>query len=321
MKGSLRVAIVGLLMGAAEVVPGVSGGTIAFVSGLYERLVDAVRQFTPSRLLEVRHLGVAGLWRKMDINFLLALFGAMGVSIILLARGISYLLEQQPVFIWSFFFGLVVASVWVMGKKLRPFDMEAAMALAVGAAVGLAIVRLAPVVAPTDAAISPLVLFAGGCVAVCAWILPGLSGSFILLILGLYQTVIVAVKEFDLPPLLYLGLGCAVGLVAFSQVLGAVLARFHKVTIAMLTGFMLGSLARIWPWRYTTVYQLKPDGGHIPVVQEPVWPQDYEYLTGQAADIGVALLAMVVGAGLVLALDYFSLLQNGQRGAVADENR
>ena len=304
MKNNLRVVIVGLLMGAAEVVPGVSGGTIAFLSGLYERLINAVRQFTPARLTEIRTLGIKGLWRKMDINFLLLLFGAMGVSILLLARAIGYLLEQQPVFLWSFFFGLVLASTRIIGKKLKPLRPDLVMTLAAGAVIGLIVSRILPVEAP----ISPPVLFAGGCIAVCAWILPGLSGSFILLILGLYPTVIIAIREFDVTTLLYVGLGCLVGLIAFSQVLGVLLSRFYKVTIAALTGFMFGSLVKLWPWKFTSSYQLTQGGGEIPIVQQPVSPQDYEYLTGQPADIQLALLAMLLGAALILALDHLSVL-------------
>ncbi len=311
MKQNLRIIIVGLMMGAAEVVPGVSGGTIAFVSGLYTRLINAVRLFTPARLLEIGELGIAGLWRKMDINFLLMLFGAMGVSIILLARGVSYLLENEPVFIWSFFFGLVIASVWVIGRKLRPVDLELLMAIAMGTAVGLVVSR----VVPMEAEISPIVLFGGGCIAVCAWILPGLSGSFILLILGLYQTVINAIKDFEFLTLAYVGMGCVVGIVAFSQILGVLLARFRNVTMAVLTGFMLGSLMKIWPWKHTTSYQIKPDGSQIPVVQEPVWPQDYEYLTGLDADIPIAVIAMLLGAITIISLDYFSSLLEREQSA------
>ena len=304
MKANIKVFIVGLIMGAAEVVPGVSGGTIAFVSGFYERLVDAIHRLTPMRLFDLRTMGIRELWKSLDMNFLLLLFGAMAISILLLARGVAYLLVNHPVGMWSFFFGLVLTSVFVVGRKLSPLNLEVMMAIAAGTAVGLVVSQIVPL----EAEVSPLVLFAGGCIAVCAWILPGLSGSFVLLILGLYQSVIVAVKDLDFITLSYLGAGCIVGLMSFSQILSLLLRRFRNSTIAVLVGFMLGSLVKIWPWKHTTSYQLKPDGGQIPVVQEPVLPGSYQYLTGEDPAIFAAIAAFIVGCALILVLDRLALL-------------
>ena len=292
-------------MGAAEVVPGVSGGTIAFVSGFYERLVNGIARLTPFSLSELPKIGFAAWWEKYDFGFLFVLFGAMLVSILILARGVSYLLVEHPVGIWSFFFGLVLSSIFVVGRLLLPLSVESGLALGVGVAVGMVMVD----VIPFEAEVSGFVLFAGGCVAVCAWILPGLSGSFVLLVLGLYQTVIAAIKNFELLTLCYLGLGCVVGLMVFSRVLTMLLARFHDVTVALLVGFMMGSLTKIWPWKYTTSYQITPDGGQTPVVQEPVLPGVYEQLTGGDPEVILALAALVAGFVVIFLMDRFAMLK------------
>ena len=305
MNKYIRIVLVGLLMGAAEVVPGVSGGTIAFVSGFYERLVNGIARLTPFSLLELPKTGFATWWKKYDLGFLFVLFGAMLVAILILARGVSYLLAEQPIGIWSFFFGLVLSSIFVVGRLLLPLYVESGLALGVGVAVGMLVVR----VIPFEAESSGFVLFAGGCVAVCAWILPGLSGSFVLLVFGLYQTVIAAIKNFELLTLSYVGLGCVVGLMVFSRTLTVLLARFHNETLALLVGFMLGSLTKIWPWKYTTSYQVKSDGGQIPLVQEPVLPGAYEQLTGGDPEVMLALAALAAGFIVIFLMDRFAFLK------------
>jgi putative membrane protein len=305
MNKYIRIVLVGLLMGAAEVVPGVSGGTIAFVSGFYERLVNGIARLTPLSLLELPKIGFAAWWKKYDLGFLFVLFGAMLVSILILARGVSYLLAEHPVGIWSFFFGWVLSSIFVVGRRLLPLSVESGLALGVGVAFGMVVVRIIPF----EADISGFTLFAGGCIAVCAWILPGLSGSFLLLVLGLYQTVIAAIKNFELLTLGYVGLGCVVGLMCFSRILTVLLARFYDVTVALLVGFMLGSLTKIWPWKHTTSYQIKHDGSQIPVVQEPVLPGVYEQLTGGDPEIVLALAALVTGFFVISLMDRFAFLK------------
>ena len=300
----LKTIVVGVLMGAAEVVPGVSGGTIAFVSGLYERLINAISRATPMALLDIPRLGIQAWWRHHDINFLLLLFGAMGVSVLVLARGVHYLLEYHPIWIWSFFFGLVLASVFAVGRRLALEEVPVAIAIGVGIAIGYLVTQLVPV----EAEITALALFTGGCIAVCAWVLPGLSGSFILLTLGLYQTVIGAIKDLDLMTLSWVGLGCIVGILAFSRVLSMLLAKFHDITVGVLVGFMVGSLLKIWPWKHTTSYQIKADGGQIPVVQEPVLPNVYQQLTGADPETMIAVIACLLGGVVILALDRFALL-------------
>ena len=298
----MRVVCIGLLMGAAEIVPGVSGGTIAFISGIYERLVNALKCFTPVLILKLREKGIKAVWVSTDATFLALLFAAMGMSIVIFANAISYLLQNEPVVMWSFFFGLVLASCWVVSRGTDLGILETYLFLGLGVMTGLVITHLAPM----EIQPSAVALFFGGMVAVCAWILPGISGSFILLILGLYAFVVEAIKSADLISLIALGAGCAVGLVSFAHLLSILFARFRNATLALLTGFMMGSLAKLWPWKNTVSYHLKSDGGQIPLEQEPVLPGTYEVLTQQSADVTIAGLAILSGVFLVITLDWFA---------------
>ena len=296
----LKIILIGLVMGAAEVVPGVSGGTIAFITGIYERLINAIKQCTPALLFRLRREGFVALWRAVDANFLLALFGGMGISIVLFARGISYLLVEHPIFLWSFFFGLVIASTWIVARQISRFGIDLIIFTAVGTSIGVLVTSVVPLeLSPT-----PWFIFLGGAIAVCAWILPGLSGSFILLILGLYGTVIDAIKSLELEVLMFLGLGCFVGLISFAQLLSKLFRDHKDETLAVLTGFMLGSLVKLWPWKETLSYQMKADGSQFPLVQESILPQSYIQLTGQEPYLFVAIGMAVAGIVVVLGLDW-----------------
>ena len=291
----VKTALIGLLMGAAEVVPGVSGGTIAFISGIYERLINAIKQFTPVLLLRLKNEGFMAVWHAVDANFLLVLFGGMGVSI-------SYLMVQQPIFLWSFFFGLVIASTWIVMRQISRFGYDLVIFTVIGTSVGMLVTTVIPLELPPTAGF----LFVGGAIAVCAWILPGLSGSFILLILGLYGAVIDAIKNFELDLLLALGLGCFIGLISFAQLLSKLFRDHKDKTLAVLTGFMLGSLAKLWPWKETISYQMKSDGSKLPLIQEPIWPQSYLQITGQEPNILAAVSIAAGGILIVLGLDWAS---------------
>lgn len=289
-------------MGAAEVVPGVSGGTIAFISGIYQRLVTAISHFTPMLLVDLKDDGLVATWHRVDASFLAVLFASMGVSVILFASGVSYLLNNEPIAIWSFFFGLVVASCVLVARQIESMSIAIGAAGAMGVLIGVVITQLVPV----ELEPSPWMLFLGGSVAVCAWILPGLSGSFILLVLGLYAFVIDAIKSFDVISLAALAAGCAVGLVSFARVLTHLFTHFRDQTLSLLTGFMVGSLAKLWPWKQTTSYQLKADGSQIPLVQEPISPNAYIELTGQDPDIAIAIGGVITGLVLVGLLHLFA---------------
>ena len=307
LREFFRIAIVGLVMGAAEVVPGVSGGTIAFISGIYERLINSIRQFTPLMALQLKKNGVQSTWQRIDATFLLVLFAGMGVSILMFANAVSYLLLNESIAIWSFFFGLVVVSTLVISREITSFNIRIGLGICFGLVIGVLVTQIVPItLEPT-----PLMLFVGGSVAVCAWILPGLSGSFILLLLGLYGFVIDAIKSLDVSNLAFLAAGAVVGLVSFSQLLSRLYALFKNETLAVLMGFMLGSLAKLWPWKNTTSYQINADGSQIPLVQEPVSPDVYSSLTGLDAQIMVAVVCALVGGALVLLLHWVARIGSG----------
>ena len=300
---NLRIVLIGMVIGAAEVVPGVSGGSIAFITGIYERLLNAIRQFTPLLLLDLKSNGMKATWRQVDGNFLLTLLAGMAVAVVTLAGVLQYLLDNEHIFIWSFFFSLVLFSVVLVLKQVSRFGFDIGMGIGVGIVFGYSVTSMVPLsVEPTA-----LNLFLGGILAISAWVLPGISGSFILLILGLYRYVIDAIAELNLMLLISFGAGCAVGIVAFSHVLSRLLATFRNETIAILAGVMLGSLVKLWPWRHVTSYQIKPDGSQRPLVEEVVLPLVYTDLTGFEPELGMAAVGVLLGFAAVFLLHFLSV--------------
>ncbi len=231
-------------MGAADVVPGVSGGTIAFITGIYQRLLDAIRAFSPAAVQLLLRDGVTAFWLRVDGTFLLVLMAGIFTSVLLLARLITAALASYPTCVWAFFFGLIVASSWFLARQVNWRAATGLLFLA-----GLAIALVIGELRPTQLDVQPLIIFGSGALAICAMILPGISGSFILLLLGMYSNVLQALHEFDLGFIAIFAAGCGVGLLSFSHVLGFLLSRFHAQTLALLTGFLVGSLAMVWPWQ------------------------------------------------------------------------
>lgn len=298
----VKVVSIGMAMGAAEVVPGVSGGTIAFISGIYERLINALKAFTPGLFFVLRNHGWKGVWQTIDGHFLMLLFGTMVVTVFLFASGVRHLLDNEPVLIWSFFFGLVIASSWVVVREISRFGIELLLAGATGLIIGVIITTMVPLNLPA----TPWALFVGGALAVCAWILPGLSGSFILLILGLYTYVIDIIGRLDILNLGALAAGCALGLVSFAQLLSRLFKHYRDETLAVLTGFMLGSLTKLWPWKQTLSYQIGKDGSQIPLLQEPILPSVYLDVTGSEPEVGLAITTAIAGLAVVLVINWLA---------------
>lgn len=302
LREMIKLISIGAAMGAAEVVPGVSGGTIAFISGIYERLINALKSFTPGLYFVLRDRGVKGVWQTIDGQFLALLFGAMAVTVFAFASGVRYLLDNEPVLIWSFFFGLVIASAWVVIREISRFGIELLLAGATGLMIGIIITTMVPLSLPA----MPWALFVGGALAVCAWILPGLSGSFILLILGLYTYMIDIIGRLDMIALGALAAGCALGLVSFAQLLSRLFKHYRDETLAVLTGFMLGSLTKLWPWKQTLSYQISDDGSQIPLLQEPILPWVYLDITGSEPEVGLAIATAVTGLAVVLIINWLA---------------
>ena len=243
----LKISLKGMAMGAADVVPGVSGGTIAFISGIYEELITTISGVNLGLLSTWKADGFKAMWEELNGNFIVALFAGILVSIFSVMRVANYLLENHPVLIWSFFFGLVVASIWFVGKQIPKWTWKIVLALVIGAAVAFYIVSLPPL----SASNSYLFLFFAGALAVCAMILPGISGAFILVLLGAYKSITEAAHDFDLKTLGIVGIGAVFGLLTFSKILKWLFVHYSSITLAVLTGFIAGSLNKIWPWKET----------------------------------------------------------------------
>lgn len=271
-KDYILLTLKGMAMGAADVVPGVSGGTIAFISGIYEELIDTISGVNLGLIKTLKNDGVPAAWKALNGNFIVALFLGIGISIVSLAKVISFLLESQPVLLWSFFFGLVLASVFYVGKQVRKWNISPIVSLFIGT-LGAYYITILPPLAQSD---SSFYIFISGMIAICAMILPGISGSFILLILGSYQTVLGAVKDKEFLTIGTFMAGCVVGLLAFSKVLKWTFAKFHDITIALLTGFLVGSLNKIWPWKKVDSFRMNSHDEWVTFLDHNVAPENYD---------------------------------------------
>ncbi len=249
-------------MGAADVVPGVSGGTIAFVSGIYEELIQSINKVNFNTLKILKNEGIAAAWKSINGNFLLALVTGIFISVISLAKIIRQLLETQPVLLWSFFFGLVLASVIYVAKQITEWRLITFIMLILGAIAAFLITQIQP----QQLEMSNTFIFFSGALAICAMILPGISGSFILLLLGAYKPVLDAIHYKDFKTLAILALGAVVGLLTFSRLLKWFFDHYENITLATLTGFIIGSLNKIWPWK--EVLQSEIIDGKLKVLQE-----------------------------------------------------
>lgn len=250
------ILLKGIGMGAADVVPGVSGGTIAFIVGIYEELIDSIKSINGHSLKLLFTGKIATFWKAINGNFLFALVSGIAISIFSLAKLITYLLENQPVLVWSFFFGLVLASTLFVSQDIKRWDWKTILSFIIGAVIAFYITIATPAETPDGL----WFIFLCGAIAICAMILPGISGSFILVLLGKYYYVMEAVKNFNIVIILVFICGAAIGITSFSRLLSYLLHKFHDITIAVLAGFMLGSLNKVWPWKAEdTISNILPD--------------------------------------------------------------
>ncbi|MDG5491477.1 DUF368 domain-containing protein [Psychroserpens sp. SPM9] len=257
-KDYILLSLKGAAMGAADAVPGVSGGTIALISGIYEELITTIGNVNISLFKTLQKEGFKAFWNQLNGNFLLALLSGIGISFVLFMRIAKYLLEQHPVLIWSFFFGLIIASIYFVGKQIEKWNIASIVALLLGTIIAYYISTLPSLGANN----SPYFLFIAGAIAICAMILPGISGSFILVILGAYKTLSDALHDFDIKKILIFMAGAVIGLLSFSRVLKWLFKNYYNTTLALLTGFIIGSLNKVWPWK-TTISVLDSTTGKI----------------------------------------------------------
>lgn len=281
-------------MGAADVVPGVSGGTIAFISGIYEELIDSIRKVDIKALRMVLKGRIGEAWSYVNANFLLALLIGILLAFVTLANIIKHLLATQPVLVWGFFFGLVLSAAWVVSRSVERFDLKTVVSLVLGVGMGLAVALVPPGETPDGLMFIALC----GAIAVTAMILPGISGSFLLLLMGKYEYMIAALTELRLAVIASFIAGAVVGLLSFSRLLHLLLHRFHDLTVAFLTGIMLGSLAKVWPWKNTVTTYLDRHGTEKPLVTTIVMPDQFEGEPQLLLTVSLALLGAVIVLGL-----------------------
>lgn len=303
----LRILLTGMAMGTADLVPGVSGGTMAFILGVYETLIDGIKSFNLEAIKKALRFDIKGLLEQIPFGFLIAL-GLGIVGAIVIFSGILSSLMDDPggkVLLFAFFFGLVIASIIAVGQKVA-WSMIPVVTLIVGAVVAFIIVN----VVPAEGSHDYLTLFISGSIAICAMILPGISGSFILLILGQYDYVLSTISTFIserdfglLPPLLVFIVGCVVGIIVFSRVLSWTLKRFYDATVALLVGFMAGSLWKIYPWKECTVTDLDRHGEVRCLYEQNIVPE-----MGEQVLLAIALL--IAGFLLVSFLDHMQTRNN-----------
>ncbi len=290
------LSLKGFCMGVADIIPGVSGGTVAFIMGIYDQLVDAIRSFDAGAARCLLRLDFTGALRRVHVRFLLPLLAGIAAAILSTARLMHHLLDAYPVQIWALFFGLIGASIVVVGRHIRPLSATNLLIMLLGAAAAYLIVGLIPV----ETTNALWFIFLCGAVAICAMILPGISGAFLLLILGKYHYVTGALKNPLLPENLAViavfCAGCAVGVTSFSRLLHWLLTRWHAATVAGLTGFMLGAMRKIWPWKEVLETRLM-DGREMAVRAANVLPRAMD------AEFWSACGLMLLGLCAVLALE------------------
>ncbi len=288
------ITLKGMAMGAADVVPGVSGGTIAFISGIYEELITSINNVNPAILKIWKNEGFNSFWKKLNGNFLVALFLGIFISLFSLATLVSWLLENEPILLWSFFFGLVAASIFFVGKEIAKWNLATVIMLLLGAAIAFFITTLP---ASENASSLPY-LFMSGALAVCAMILPGISGAFILVLLGSYKTILDAVHEREFKVIITVALGAIFGLLSFAKLLKWMFSHYKNLTLALLTGFILGSLNKIWPWKL--ILETKTIGAKIiPLKEQNISPFNFE----GDPQLMFALIAAIIGFSLIFILE------------------
>ena len=302
----ITLALKGMAMGMAEVVPGVSGGTIAFITGIYEELLNTIKELTPKKLLLLKNEGFASFWKAINGNFLLGLFAGMLMGLVVGVLVISHLLETQPILVWSFFFGLIAASVIYVARQIEKWTLTEIVLLIITTALSYYITIASPSQGPQQL----WFVFLAGFIAICALMLPGVSGSFLLLLMGMYQYIVTdnvkaLISNFNTESLvvvLVFGLGCLAGVLTFSRVLSWTFKNYRTPTLAALTGFLIGSLNKVWPWKEVLTSRVNSHGEEIAVQTKSILPASF---TGEP-QVVMAIVMMVVGFILILAMDKMS---------------
>ncbi len=292
----------GIAMGAADIVPGVSGGSIALIAGIYQELLNSINSFSVDNLKLLTRFEFTKFFKAVNGKFLLSLLLGILTSVFALSSVITYLMANHPIPLWSFFSGLILVSAFLILKDIRRWHLGIVLAVLVGALIAWWVTNLPPTTTPD----AMWFTFLSGSIAICAMILPGISGSFILLILGQYESILQAVKDRNVLKLAVFAAGCAVGILTFSRVVSWLLKKYHSVTIGLLSGFMLGSVNELWPWKLVTAWRTSSSGEQKPFLDENVLPGNYMELVGQEPQVLAAITAFAFGIILVLLIEWLA---------------
>lgn len=294
MMQYIILALKGMAMGAANVIPGVSGGTMALITGIFERLINAIKSFNLKAIKLLFKFKIKEFAAHTDLYFLIAIFSGIAVAIITLAKLFDFLFNNYPVYIWAYFFGLVLASVYFVGKTVTKWSAASVISFIIGTSIAI----LISIMNPASQNDGFIYLMLCGVVAMCSMILPGLSGSFVLILMGNYQLVMInAINERNFQVLIPVVIGAAGGLLAFSHILSWVFKRFRNQTIALLTGFILGSLSILWPWQ--NAVHLKDNAGELILKKgEPIVEQ-YEKFIPEVLNTEVVIAFVIALIGII----------------------
>ncbi len=314
IKDYLLISAKGLGMGAADVVPGVSGGTVAFITGIYEELLTSISNINFKALKVLKNEGIKAFWKHVNGWFFTSLLVGLGIGFVGLAKVSKYLMEHEPIALWSFFFGLVAASIFYVGKEVKEKDVKAGIGFLLGAGIAYYVTIIPPLVGGSDSA---FMMFFAGMIAICAMILPGISGSFILLILGAYQTLMIAIDKLDFVVIVVFIAGAIIGLLSFSRVLKWLFEKYESLTIAILSGFLLGSLNKLWPWKHVSDVYVKhagePKEEIVSLAESNVLPAKYQTFelvgdelvyTDADPQLAIAIVCAVIGFALIFGIEF-----------------
>ena len=293
-------------MGSADVVPGVSGGTIAFITGIYDELLNSIKSVDGTAFKLLFQFKFKEFWSHINGSFLITLVSGIAISIFSLAKLISFLLGTYPILVWSFFFGLIIISAVLVARDIHNKDWKALIAGVIGVFIAYFITSASPAQTPE----SWWFVLIAGAIAICAMILPGISGAFILLILGKYKYMFDAIDAFDIATIAVFIVGCIIGLLSFARLISWFLRNYQSITVAVLAGFMIGSLNKVWPWKVVDTFRLDRHGKQVPLHDHNVLPQQFLVETGLDPQLIQAILMASLGILLVVAIEKIASMFN-----------
>ncbi len=300
--GHLMLLFRGMAMGAVDVVPGVSGGTIALITGIYEELILSIKSINAELVKLLFRKGPAAAWKKANGNFLVSVVSGILISIFSLARLLSWLFEHHAMLVWAFFFGLIAGSALFVGKRVERWHFYPIFSILAGTALAFYITQATPSTGPDYW----WYIFLSGSIAFCALVLPGISGAFILILLGKYEFMLNAVKDLNIGVLVLFGMGGITGVIAFSHVIGWLLKKHPNTTLALLTGFMAGSLYKLWPWKKVLETRVSSAGEVVPVIEQNILPYEYAQIYGQDPMVAAIITCMIAGFGIIAGFMYWT---------------